>query len=147
MSFTPADKSPNINALEYTADASIAYVSGTLLYRDTSTGELKTATSAVGSTVTIEAICQSTETTAASNPTIRALPITPGMMVIADCDSNTAADQLNKAHLIADTGATVINTNTQVDTLQAIFIALKIVGATTDKKLYGYIVKLGQVVS
>ena len=143
--FKVSSLSPNIPALEYTADASVSYTNGDLLYRDTSTGEVKAATSATVTTVNIEAICQSTETTAASSPTIRAIPIISGMLVEADCDSDTAANQLNKAHLINDTGATVINTDTQVSTSAAVFIALKIIGATTDKKLLGYFVKVGQV--
>ena len=143
--FKVSSLSPNIPALDYTADASIAYTNGDLLYRNTSNGEVVAAASTTVSTVNIEAICQSTETTAASSPTIRAIPIVSGMLVEADCDSSTAANQLNKAHLINDTGATVVNTDTHVGTSAAVFIALKIIGATTDKKLLGYFVKVGQV--
>jgi hypothetical protein len=132
--------------LTYTADASTAFVAGALLYRDTSSGELKTATGAAGTTLNIEAVSSDTVTTPASYPTIEAHPVISGaqQLWIADCTSNTAADQLNKAHALTD-GLTVANTSTHIATTLGVFVALGIVGAASDKKLLGYFVKVGQV--
>lgn len=144
MAFRLASESPNMPAEEYLADASVLFTVGSLVYRDTSTGELKEATSTVGDATNIEGITTKTETTAASSPYIRVIPIVSGSRFIADCTNATAEDQLNKAHLLTD-ARTVNNTNTHSTDVNAIFIATRIVGASTDKKLYGYIAKLGQV--
>lgn len=144
MAIKVVTQSPNIEALDYVADASTAYSVGTLGYRDTSTGELKTATSSTGTVLNIEAVIQKSVTTPASAPLIKALPIHPNMMVVVDCANDTAADQLNKAHAMSD-GGTVNNTSTHVASTAGVFVALRAVGASTDRKLYGYFVKIGQV--
>lgn len=144
MAFTPFTGSPNIPKFPYTADASTAFTKGFLGYRDTSTGEIKEATTTVGDATNIECIIAETVTTAASDPIINGYPIIPGQMYIADCTNNTAANQLNKAHLLTD-GGTVNNTSTHSTDINAIFIALAIVGEAANKKLVGYIAKLGQV--
>lgn len=144
MAIKVVSHSPNIEAIEYTADASISFTAGGLLYRDTSTGEIKEATSSAGTTLNVEAIGLKTFTSASSSPVIRALPIHQGMYVVADCTANTAADQLNKAHAMTD-AFTVNNSSSHVATTLGVFVALKTVGAASDKKLYGYFVKVGQV--
>lgn len=144
MAIKVVSHSPNIEAIEYTATASTGYTTGSLLYRDTSAGEVKEATSSVGLTTNVEAIGLKTVTTAATSPVLRALPIHSGMYVVADCTSNTAANQLNKAHAMTD-ARTVANTSSSIATTLGVFIALKLVGAASDKKLFGYFVKVGQV--
>lgn len=132
--------------ITYTADASTAFATGAALYRDTSTGELKTATAAAGTTLNLEAVATQTVTTAASSPVLDAHPIISGpqQLWVADCTSNTAANQLNKAHALTD-GLTVANTSTHIATTLGVFVAVGIIGAASDKKLLGYFVKLGQV--
>lgn len=144
MAFTPFVGSPTIPAFEYVADASTSFTKGYLGYRDTSTGEIKEATTTVGDATNIECIIAETVTTAASNPRIRGYNIIPGQLYVADCTNNTADDQLNKAHLLTN-GGTVNNTSTHSTDINAIFIALRSIGAASDKKLVGYIAKLGQV--
>jgi len=144
MAFTPFTGSPNLPKFTYTADASTSFTQGSLGYRDTSTGEIKEATSTVGDATNVECVIAQTVTSAATNPTIDGYVIIPGQMWIVDCTNNTAADQLNKAHLLTD-ARTVNNTSTHSTDINAVFIALAIAGATTDKKLIGYIAKLGQV--
>lgn len=144
MSIKVVSQSPNVEALEYLADASTSFTAGSLVYRDTSTGEVKEQTATVGDATNVEGITVKTETTGASEPYIRVLPIHSGMYVVVDCTNVTAANQLNKAHLWTD-ARTVNNTSTHSTDINATFVALRQVGATTDKKLFGYIVKLGQV--
>lgn len=135
--------SPNLPALEYLATDSTTYTLGSLIYRDTTTGTVKEQTATVGDATTVEAITTKTQTTGTSTY-IKAVPIVQGQYIVADCTNNTAANQLNKAHLFTD-ARTVNNTSTHSVDINAIFVALRIVGAAADKKLFGYIVKLGQV--
>lgn len=145
MSFVPLTGSPALPKFEYTADASVAFTKGYLAYRDTTTGEIKEATATTGDVTNIEGIVAETKTTAASSPRIELYQILPGQLFVADCTNNTAADQLNKAHLLTN-GGTVNNTNTHSTDVNAVFIALAIVGAAADKKLIGrFAYPLGQV--
>lgn len=144
MAFKPWTGSPNIPKLPYVADASTAYTTGYLAYRDTTTGEVKEMTTTAGDVTNIEGIVAESVTTAASNPEVDLIPVFDGMLVIADCTNDTAANQLNKAHLLTD-GGTVNNTDTHSTDVNAVFIALRQVGAASEKKLLGRIaVKLGQ---
>lgn len=143
MAFRVVTSSPNAEAIELLATDSTSYTVGSLVYRDTSTGTVKECTTTVGDATTVEGITNKTETTGTGSY-IRVTPIHSGMYVIADCTNNTAANQLNKAHLLTD-ARTVNNTSTHSTDINAIFVALKVVGAASDKKLFGYIVKLGQV--
>lgn len=133
-------------SIDYTADASISFTLGNVGYRDTSTGEIKEETGGAATTLTVECVINKTETSGASNPTIRAIPIISGagQLWIADCNANTAANQLNKAYNMTDAG-TVDNSSTTDSSTAGIFIGLKLVGAAADKKLLGYFVKVGQV--
>lgn len=145
MAFTPWVGSPTIPKFTYVADASTSFTQGFLAYRDTTTGELKEATTTVGDATNIECVIAETVTTAASNPEVDGYVIFgPGQFFVADCTNNTAADQLNKAHLLTD-GGTVNNTSTHSTDINAVFIALRVIGAASDKKLLGYFAKLGQV--
>ena len=145
--FKISTQSPNIPAIDYTADASTSYTIGSVAYRDTSAGELKQdAGSNEATTLTIEAVISKTATSAASYPTIRAIPIISGAGQLweAPCTSNTATNQLNKAHALTSALA-VANTDTTVATTAGVFVALKIIGSTSNKKLLGYFIKVGQV--
>lgn len=147
MAFKLASQSPNMPKMEYTADASTSYTAGKVAYRDTSTGEIKEdGGSNEATTVTIEGVVTETKTTASSNPRIELLPILngPQQLWIADCTSNTAANQLNKAHAL--TSAThVANTDTTIAVNTGVFVAVAAVGAASDKKLLGYFNKHGQI--
>jgi hypothetical protein len=128
----------------YVADASVAYSNGFLGYRDTSTGEIKEATTTAGDVTNLECIIAETKTTEASNPEIDGFAIYDGMMVEVDCTNATAVNQLNKAHLLTD-GGTVNNTSTHSTDVNAVFVALRISGEASDKKLIGRIaLRLGQ---
>ena len=144
MSIVPLSGVTAFPRIEGLPDASVAFVKGQLLYRDTSTGELKTMTATAGDVTTLEGICVQDKTTEATNPTLEYSPVFDGMLVIADCTNNTAANQLNKAHLMTD-GGTVNNTSTHSTDVNAVFIALALSGAAADKKLIGRLVlRLGQ---
>ena len=147
MAFKVAVQTPSIPMLEYTAVASTAFVTGYVGYRDTSTGEIKEAAGgSEATTLTIECVVAQTKTTASTYPYLKCIPIIsgPSQLWIADCTSDTATNQLNKAHALTD-GATVANTSTTVATTAGVFVALKIIGAAADKKLLGYFIKIGQV--
>lgn len=142
--FQPIVGSPNLPRLTYVADASTTFTKGKLAYRDTSTGELKEATNAAGTVLNIEAIVADTVTTGASDATIEAYPIMPGVLYAAKCANNTAANQLNKAHTITAAGL-VSNTSTHSAAVGGVFIAVAISGEAADRTLIGYFVKVGQV--
>lgn len=146
MAFILASQSPNMPKIRYTADASTSFTLGNVGYRDTTTGEIKEETGGAATTLTVECVIAKTETSAASNPTIEAIPIIsgPSQLWIANCNANTAANQLNKAHNLTSAGV-VDNTGTHDATTAGIFIAIAQVGAAADKKLLGYFVKVGQV--
>jgi len=146
MAFVPVNLVPGLGAQEYLAAAGSAYTKGSIIYRNTTLGQVHPITATVGDATTVEAIVsEATGTTATSGTTyIKANPIHSGMFVIADCTANTAESQLNKAHLVTD-ASTVNNTSTHSTDINAIFVATRVVGASTNKQLYGYIVKLGQV--
>lgn len=143
MAIKVVSSSPNVEAVEMLATDSTSYTAGFLLYRDTSTGTVKEQTATVGDATNTEGIGMKTVTTGTSTY-IRVYPVHLGMYVVVDCTNNTAANQLNKAHLWTD-GGTVNNTSTHSTDINATFVALRTVGAAGDKKLFGYIVKLGQV--
>ncbi len=144
MAFKFLSGSPNIPRVTLTADASVTFTDGSLAYRDTSTGEIKEATATTGDATNVEGIVAKTITSAASAPIVEVYMVDTNTLVVANCTNNTAADQLNKAHLLTD-ALTVNNTNTHSTDINAIFVALGIVGAASDKKLWGRIVKTGQV--
>ena len=147
MAFKVSTQTPNVPHLEYTADASTAFTKGSVGYRDTSTGEIKEAAGgSEATTLTIECIVDETKTTAATYPYLKCIPIISGptQLWIADCTSNTATNQLNKAHALTSATA-VANTATTNATTAGVFVALKIIGAAADKKLLGYFIKVGQV--
>jgi len=145
--FKLSTQSPNVPILEYTADASTTFHKGYVGYRDTSTGEIKEdAGGGEATTLTIECIIAEDKTSESSNPTIKAIPIIsgPAQLWIADCKNDTAANQLNKVHALTN-AYTVNNTATSNSTTAGVFVALKQIGAASDKKLLGYFVKVGQV--
>ena len=145
--FKISTQSPNVPVLEYTADASVSYTKGSVGYRDTSTGEIKEdAGGNEATTLTIECVIAETATSASSYPTVKAIPIISGptQLWVATCTNNTAVNQLNKAHALTSALA-VANTSTTNATTAGVFVALKIIGAASDKKLLGYFVKVGQV--
>lgn len=145
MAILLASGSPNMEAIEVLAADSQAFLTNALVYRDTSAGTIKPITASAGSGTTVEGITTKTQTTGTSTY-IRIIPIRLATYVIVDCTNNTAANQLNKAHLWTDS-VTLNNTSTHSTSVNATFVALRMVGATTDKKLYGYIVKVGQVLA
>ena len=125
--------------------ASTTIAVGDLLYEDTTNGVVKPVTSSAGTTLNICGIAKEAVTTGAGETaTVTYTPVDSAVFVEADCTSNTAANQLHKNHAMTD-AATVKNTATTVATTLGIFHALAIVGEASDKKLYGYFIKIGQV--
>lgn len=143
MAIKVVSSSPNVEAIELLAEDSTAFTAGSLVYRDTSTGTVKEVLATTGDATNLEGINMKTVTSGTSTY-IRVYPIHLGMYVIVDCTNNTAANQLNKAHLWTN-ATTLNNTSTHSTDVNATFIALRTVGAASDKKLFGYIVKVGQV--
>lgn len=147
MAIVLASQSPTSPRLSYPANTSTLYTTGSLLYRDTSAGVLKEATSSVGITTNIEAVgirTFTTSSTAALAMVDGVRLIGPAQLWIVDCTNATAANQLLKAQAMTD-ARTVANTSTAITTTLGVFIPLAIVGASTDNKLMGYFVSVGQV--
>ena len=147
MSFILSSQSPNMPSLDYTADASTSFTKGSVGYRDASTHEIKEdGGSGEATTITIECVIAKTETSAASYPLIRAIPIigNPGQLWIGDCTNETADNQLNIAHALTSALA-INNTSSASASTAGVFMALKIVGNAANKKLLGYFLKIGQV--
>lgn len=144
MAFKVINELPGLGAIEYLAPTSTSFTAGDLIFRNTSTNFVNKCTATTGDATTVEAIVTKTATTGTGTVYVKATPIFPGTFVVADCTNNTADNQLNIAHLLTDAG-TVNNTSTHSTDINAIFIALKVVGAASDKKLFGYIAKTGQV--
>lgn len=127
-------------------NASQAYVVGELLMEDKSAGEIIPATSSV-TTLNCVGIGVKSFTEGGSNVLngIKYIPVITGaVFVVADCTNNTAANQLQKDHLMTDS-LTVNNTSTTSTAKEGVFHALGLVGAASDKKLYGYFIRSGQV--
>ena len=144
MAIKPVNIVPGIGEIEVLAATGSTYTTGEVVYRNTTLGTVAPITATVGDATNIEGIATKTITTTATTNYIRIVPIHSGLFVVADCTNNTADNQLNKAHLYTD-ASTVNNTSTHSTDINATFVALRVVGASTDKKLYGYIAKLGQV--
>lgn len=144
MAIKPVNLVPGVGAQLYYAPSSTAFTAGQLLYRGTSTNYVIPFTSTLGDTTNVECITTVAETTGSGTAYIKAIPVTSGLFVIADCTNNTDYNQLNIAHAFTDS-KTVNNTSTHSTAKTSVFIALRIVGALSDKKLYGYIAKSGQV--
>lgn len=124
--------------------ANQAYVTGQLLMEDKTAGNIIPATSSV-STLNCLGICTKSYTEGASAALIKYHPIvTQAVFVVADCTNVTAANQLQKDHLMTD-GLNVNNTSTTSTSLNGVFHALGIVGAIGGTKLYGYFIRSGQV--
>jgi len=145
MAIKVVSSSPNVEAIELLAVNSTLFTEGSLVYRDTSAGTVKEVTATVGDGTNLEGINTKTVTTGTSTY-IRVYPVHLGMYVVVDCTNNTAANQLNKAHLWTD-ALTLNNTATHSTDVNATFVALRVVGAAADKKLFGYIVKVGQALA
>ena len=146
MAFKHVQGSPNIPNIEYITGNNYYFAKGDLIARDTSGGFATAAIATAANATIIEGIFDGATGTTASSGTvfIRVSPLITGQFFVADCTSNTSDAQLNKAHLLTD-ARTVNNTTTHSTDVDAVFIALKVVGAYSDKKLFGYIAKLGQV--
>lgn len=145
MAFKPVLGNTSIPTLSLLAKDSTAYTSGYLVVRDTTNSYLIEATASLADCTVLEGIVQKTQTTGTSQE-IEITPILSGLYVEADCTNVTAVNQLMKAHLLTDAG-TVNNTSSHSIDKDAVFIALKIIGAVGGTKLFGYLVKTGQVVS
>ncbi len=142
MAFKAVNLIPGVGDIEYLVKSSQQFTNGSLLVRDLSNGYVTVATAATGTdTRTIEAISvTATGTSVAGTAYLRAIPLSAITYVIADCTNNTADNQLNKSHILTD-AATVANTSTNIATTAAVFTALKKIGADSDKKLFGYLIK------
>ncbi len=128
--------------------ASQAYTVGQLLMEDKTNGEVIPATSSV-STLNVLGVGVKafTEGGADALNGIKYIPTLNGsVFVVADCTNVTAANQLQKDHLMTDSNF-VNNTGTTSTSLNGVFHALGIVGAVGGTKLYGYFTRIGQVVS
>lgn len=124
--------------------ASQAYVAGQLLMEDKTAGNIIPATSSV-STLNCLGIGTKSYTEGSSAGLIKYHPIvTQAVFVVADCTNVTAANQLQKDHLMTDSN-NVNNTSTTSTSLNGVFHALGIVGAVGGTKLYGYFIRSGQV--
>lgn len=124
--------------------ATQAYVADQLLAEDTTAGNVIPATSS-STVLTVLGIGTKSYTEGSSAATVNFIPVITGaVFVVADCTANTAAAQLHKNHALTD-GQTINNTSTTVAGPTGVFHALALVGAAANKKLYGYIIRSGQL--
>lgn len=125
--------------------ASTTITLGQLLCDDRTNKGLIPATSSVGTTLTITGVStQNVTVGGGATGTVKYVPVDSAVFVVADTTSNTAANQLCINHAMTD-ALTVANTATNITTTLGIFHALGTVGAASNKKLYGYFIRLGQV--
>lgn len=124
--------------------ATQAYLTDQLLMEDTTNGYAVPATSSA-STLNVLGVGTKAYTEGSSNATVNFIPVITGaVFVVADTTAATAANQLHKNHLLTD-GQTINNTSSTNTSLNGVFHALAMVGATSNKKLYGYFIRSGQV--
>lgn len=124
--------------------ATQVYTVGQLLMEDKTNGYIVPATSSV---TTLNCLGQGVKsfTEGSSNGLIKYIPImTQGVFCVVDCTNVTAANQLQKDHLMTDSNF-VNNTSTTNTSLNGVFHAIGIVGAIGGTKLYGYFIRSGQV--
>lgn len=123
-------------------DGATATVKGKLMYADTANAVAKNATSSAGTTTNILGICSQTLVSGATSVELQL--VRDGSLVVADCTNTTAANQLMKQHVLTD-ALTVNNTSTHSTAVGAVFFAVAIKGVAADKKLLGYIIRVGSV--
>lgn len=125
--------------------ASTTITLGQLLCNDFTNKGLIPATSSVGTTLTIEGVStQNVTVGGGATGIVKYVPLSVAVFCVVDTTSNTAANQLNINHAMTD-ALTVANTSTNIATTLGVFHALGTVGAASNKKLYGYFNKVGQV--
>ena len=125
-------------------DGSTAVTVDNLYYSDRSNKVVKAVTSSAGSSIT--SLWVATKTVASGATVADFIPVTGSMLFECDCTAATASNQLMIRHLMTD-AATINNTSTDSTDLKAIFEALAVKGAASDKKLIGRFIHVGQVVS
>lgn len=125
--------------------ASTTITAGQVLCNDFTNKGLIPVTSSVGTTLTLEGLAtQNVTVGGGATGTVKYVPLTISVFIVADCTNNTAANQLCIRHAMTDAN-NVNNTSSDVATTLGIFHALGTVGAASNKKLYGYFIKVGQV--
>ena len=78
-------------------------------------------------------------TPATADVVVNVIPIVPGQMWEYDCTSNTEAAQLGKLNDL--TNSSTVANSTTISTAATAFVRnVQLVGATTDKKMRGWIV-------
>jgi len=140
MAFKPVNLVPGVGKIKYLAQALTTFTAGNLIIRVPDGGYVTNAAATTANISNVEAIVTKTQTTGAAAAYIEAIPLTAVTYMMADCTNATADDQLNKSHILTDAG-TVNNTPTSSASTAAVFIALSRTGASSDKKLFGYILK------
>lgn len=114
-----------------------------IIFHDTTNGRLSNSATARVNSVTLAGIL--TENVASAATEAEFIPLDNAIFCVVDCVANSASNQLHKRHVLGSDFGTVANTSTDVASTAGVFFALRQVGTATDKKLYGYFVKLGQV--
>jgi len=122
--------------------ASTTITAGSLLASDFTNKGLIPATAA-STVLTIMGIATQSVASSASVQQVNFVPVDQAVYVVADCTNNTAANQLCIRHILTDAN-TIANTSTNITINTGVFYALGTVGAASDKKLYGYFIKVGQ---
>jgi len=130
-------------AQDWNVPASTTITAGMLLAFDRTNDGVIPAT-ATSTTLSICGIATSAVTTGGGETAIvKGVPVDQAVFVVADCTNNTAANQLYQRHILTDAN-TIANTSTDITINTGIFLALGMVGAASNKKLYGYFIKTGQ---
>lgn len=141
--FIPVTGSPNIpTATSWHYDENSTLNLGDLIYADTTDSKLIPAVASTTFTNLVGIAKTYIAAATGSTVEIEYIPVTSQMEVIADCTSNTADGHLYKYHLLTNS-STVANTTTTITTSAGIFFATGAVGAASNKKLRGYLIKTG----
>jgi hypothetical protein len=129
----------NLGAI-YLPLSSLAVTKDTLLMADRANNVLVAATS---SAATTNSLWLARETVANTATQIKVEPVTLYDLFEADATNNSASTQVLERMVLTD-AATINNTETDSAVNEGIFECLGVIGAASDKKLFGRFLTLGQ---
>lgn len=122
---------------------STTIVAGELLASDFTNKGLIPATASSTVLTLMGVSTQAVTTGSGVTAQVNFIPLDQAVFVVADCTNNTAANQLCIRHILTDAN-NIANTSTNITINTGVFYALGTVGAASNKKLYGYFIKVGQ---
>lgn len=140
MAFVPVNLVPGVGKVRFMAQGGTVYTVGELLKRQ-GTAIVSANAGAIGEAniSNLIAIATKTQTLAAGTGFVDAIPLQAVTFVVADCNADTADNQLNLYHAL--TSATLVNNSSTIDaTTAGVFFAVNRVGTPGTRKLFGYLI-------